>query len=193
MQYSKHVSEGRTAFAPGASSQAPKKDEKTADARSKEPEIVVLNTAANVVKGWLEAEGGSDAEEDALPEPELRPPRLGLGAKYLPHAKVSSNMGTLEKRLRAKIDTSARQGSGEDAEADAASRKRKAEGKARDGSNGANVVEKIGDTDTDEDEEEGRGGRGGAFQKKQRGLPAFEVMQSKKAKKKKKKKREEVG
>ncbi|CAM6128697.1 unnamed protein product [Calypogeia fissa] len=34
-------------------------------------------------------------------ELEARPPRLGLGAKYLPHSKVTTTMSPVEKKLRA--------------------------------------------------------------------------------------------
>ncbi|CAM6103787.1 unnamed protein product [Calypogeia fissa] len=72
----------------------------------KESEIFVSSKALQVAEGWVrnmlgESDLEDDDEDSKAVELEARPPRLGLGAKYLPHSKVATTMSPVEKRLRA--------------------------------------------------------------------------------------------
>ncbi|KAH9532907.1 hypothetical protein CY35_18G023900 [Sphagnum magellanicum] len=73
-------------------------------------EVVVTGKAHQLATAWVRnMTGGADfdaEEEAALPdsaEPEVRPIRVGLGAKYLPHAKGTHAAHQVEQKLRAKI------------------------------------------------------------------------------------------
>ncbi|CAM6092022.1 unnamed protein product [Calypogeia fissa] len=72
----------------------------------KESEIFVSSKALQVAEGWVrnmlgESDLEDDDEDSKAVELEARPPRLGLGAKYLPHSKVATTMSPVEKKLRA--------------------------------------------------------------------------------------------
>ncbi|CAM6016215.1 unnamed protein product [Sphagnum balticum] len=86
----------------GDESTAEKKIDKGSLSRT---EVVVTGKAHQLATAWVRnMTGGADfdaEEEAALPdsaEPEVRPIRVGLGAKYLPHAAHQ-----VEQKLRAKI------------------------------------------------------------------------------------------
>lgn len=74
-------------------------------------EIEVSNKAFNLAKQWVtNMTGGEDGKSDETAESEarfeMRPARLGLGAKYVPHSQLTSAMNPVEKKLRAKIGIS---------------------------------------------------------------------------------------
>eukprot|EP00249_Psilotum_nudum_P022066 c28360_g3_i1 orf=352-834(+) len=72
-------------------------------------EVVVSSKALQLAKGWVKnMTGGADPyldndDGDVGSNIEIRPPRLGLGAKYLPHSQVTSIMNPVEKKLRSKF------------------------------------------------------------------------------------------
>ncbi|KAL3699770.1 hypothetical protein R1sor_017792 [Riccia sorocarpa] len=83
----------------------------------KSPEIVVKNNAFQMAQAWVKKmSGGADSdpeEQDSESKTReklavLRPARLGLGAKYLPHSKAAALMIPVEKKLRAKINAARR-------------------------------------------------------------------------------------
>ncbi|KAL2652151.1 hypothetical protein R1flu_020279 [Riccia fluitans] len=86
-------------------------------ADKKPTEIVVTNNALKMAQAWVKSmSGGADSDPDE-DDPEstkaeefsgLRPARLGLGAKYLPHSKAAALMTPVEKKLRAKINAARR-------------------------------------------------------------------------------------
>ncbi|KAG6548644.1 hypothetical protein Mapa_009798 [Marchantia paleacea] len=83
----------------------------------KAPEIIVTNKAFQVAQAWVKnMTGGADSDPDEDDESTsmaaeaayagLRPARLGLGAKYVPHsaAAASMSMSPVERKLRAKLN-----------------------------------------------------------------------------------------
>eukprot|EP00935_MAST-01C_sp_MAST-1C-sp1_P000775 g775.t1 len=74
----------------------------TADTNATEEALVAVgrfsSEADSVVDSWLQG-AGSD-EDDDNEQQEARAPRVGLGAKYLPHSKVAF---TAEQKLRSKL------------------------------------------------------------------------------------------
>ncbi|KAL3681716.1 hypothetical protein R1sor_024672 [Riccia sorocarpa] len=84
---------------------------------NKSPEIIVKNNAFQMAQAWVKKmSGGADSdpeEQDSESKTReevavLRPARLGLGAKYLPHSKAAALMTPIEKKLRAKINAARR-------------------------------------------------------------------------------------
>lgn len=90
-----------------------KKEEKAA-------EVVVTKKAFNLACSWVQKmSGGSDfdAEEESKGLPaddgaDVRPMRLGLGAKYLSHSQANRVSSQVDKKLRAKLIPAARAGFG---------------------------------------------------------------------------------
>lgn len=91
-----------------------KKDEKVA------AEVVVTKKAFNLACSWVQKMSGGadlDVEEESKSLPaddgaDVRPMRLGLGAKYLSHSQANRVSSQVDKKLRAKLmPTTARAGS----------------------------------------------------------------------------------
>ncbi|GBG81388.1 hypothetical protein CBR_g32062 [Chara braunii] len=82
----------------------------------KRVEVEPSGEAQRLVEGWLRLGGSRNAgaqgreeeegeEDEAVPwNPEARPARLGLGAKFLPHSHVAASMLSVERRLRDKLN-----------------------------------------------------------------------------------------
>eukprot|EP00232_Nephroselmis_pyriformis_P023064 CAMPEP_0182853114 /NCGR_PEP_ID=MMETSP0034_2-20130328/527_1 /TAXON_ID=156128 /ORGANISM="Nephroselmis pyriformis, Strain CCMP717" /LENGTH=88 /DNA_ID=CAMNT_0024983865 /DNA_START=69 /DNA_END=333 /DNA_ORIENTATION=- len=70
---------------------------------------MAVTAALAQVKGWLGIDENSDAEdyEEGDGEPEFRPARLGLGAKFLSHNKAVA-LGGLENHLSKRIGASSK-------------------------------------------------------------------------------------
>lgn len=82
-----------------------KKDEKAA------AEVVVTKRAFNLACSWVQKMSGGadlDVEEESKSLPaddgaDVRPMRLGLGAKYLSHSQANRVSSQVDKKLRAKL------------------------------------------------------------------------------------------
>ncbi|KAJ7282184.1 hypothetical protein O6H91_Y356200 [Diphasiastrum complanatum] len=101
--------------------------------------------------------GGDEGEEieDGLGEQEIRPSRLGLGAKYVPHSQVTRTVSALEKTLRAKLP-SAKQVKNHNSNVSTASQKSLKRNKGDDEEDIEEAIEDFGDS------------RASAFQRKGR-------------------------
>lgn len=74
-------------------------------------QVEVSDKALHLAKEWVKNMTGGeecdyDKEADLEAKFEIRPARLGLGAKFVPHSLVASTMTPVEKKLRAKIGAS---------------------------------------------------------------------------------------
>eukprot|EP00899_Mesostigma_viride_P018765 jgi/Mesvir1/26890/Mv20622-RA.1 len=73
---------------------------------TKDVVVVASGEAYSIAERWLnEMGGGDDGDEGEADAVDLtsRPPRLGLGAQFLPHRQVMGLMLPVEKRLSAKL------------------------------------------------------------------------------------------
>lgn len=76
-----------------------------------QPDVVVTKKAFNLACSWVQKmSGGADfnveEESKGLPEdgiPDVRPLRLGLGAKYLSHSQANHVSSQIDRKLRAKL------------------------------------------------------------------------------------------
>eukprot|EP00897_Mesotaenium_endlicherianum_P000227 jgi/Mesen1/10204/ME000766S09570 len=182
-----------------------------------QPEIVPTIEAYSVVQGWLKQMTGWKEEDEVEPadEPELRPARLGLGAKYLPHSQVAASMTSLEKKLRARLIPGRQKKRGEEDDGEEEEEETVRGGrpfsskknKSRSGNSSGKCMEEKsvgmaavagifnGESDDDEEEEDSRAG---SFKRKRDAVPSAAASQSlqhpsesgsvKKRKKKKRKK-----
>eukprot|EP00898_Chlorokybus_atmophyticus_P001357 jgi/Chlat1/2221/Chrsp17S02553 len=118
-------------------------------------EVVPSGHAYSLAQAWLDAAdkaAGRTPDETVEPvEVEPRPARLGLGAKYLPHARVAASLGSVEKRLLSKVAHKGRKLGLNEA--------------SRNGGGGASTSSHQPARDNDDDEEESRAGM---FVKKQK-------------------------
>eukprot|EP00249_Psilotum_nudum_P022067 c28360_g4_i1 orf=299-784(+) len=75
-------------------------------------EVVVSRKALQLAKGWVKnMTGGADSyldDDDIGSNIEIRPPRLGLGAKYLPHSQVTGIMNPVGKKLWSKLGSASK-------------------------------------------------------------------------------------
>ncbi|TYK03014.1 putative RNA binding protein [Cucumis melo var. makuwa] len=83
--------------------------------KSRPPEIIKLNDAAKLAAQLMSKmtnsewkETGVDNESTAI-EPEMRPPRLGLGAKVTRHFRNGPSNDPLDRKLYAKLDAGKKQ------------------------------------------------------------------------------------
>ncbi|XP_057825687.2 uncharacterized protein LOC131037531 [Cryptomeria japonica] len=73
--------------------------------------VIVLNKSLKLAEGWVKQMNvGEDSAKDAEEvEIQIRPQRLGLGAKFVPHSKFATTLNPVEKKLRAKLNAAKRQ------------------------------------------------------------------------------------
>ncbi|GLJ16581.1 hypothetical protein SUGI_0283920 [Cryptomeria japonica] len=73
--------------------------------------VIVLNKSLKLAEGWVKQMNvGEDSAKDAEEvEIQIRPQRLGLGAKFVPHSKFANTLNPVEKKLRAKLNAAKRQ------------------------------------------------------------------------------------
>ncbi|XP_004138501.1 uncharacterized protein LOC101222227 isoform X2 [Cucumis sativus] len=83
--------------------------------KSRPPELIKLNDAAKLAAQLMSKmtnsewkETGVDSESTAI-EPEMRPPRLGLGAKVTRHFRNGPSNDPLDRKLYAKLDAGKKQ------------------------------------------------------------------------------------
>lgn len=83
--------------------------------KSRPPEIIKLNDAAKLAAQLMSKMTNSEWKETAVDnestaiEPEIRPPRLGLGAKATRHFRNGPSNDPLDRKLYAKLDAGKRQ------------------------------------------------------------------------------------